>query len=46
MFSFPVMETSLCFTDVKIIAVPAAGFVNDFGLVVAFYRFTVKIVFS
>ena len=28
MFSFPVMKTSLCFTDVKIIAVPATGFVN------------------
>ena len=30
MFSFPaVMKSSLCFSDVKIIAVPATGFVND-----------------
>ena len=33
MFSFPIMKSSLCFTDVKIIAVPATGFVNsDFKL--------------
>ena len=29
MFRFPVMRSSLCFTDVKIIAVPASDFVND-----------------
>ena len=31
MFSFSVMKTSFCFTIVKIIAIPATGFVNDFG---------------
>ena len=29
MFRFPVMKSSLCFTDVKIIAVPTTVFVND-----------------
>ena len=32
MFSFPIMKWSLCFTDVKIIAVPATSFVNGFRL--------------
>ena len=31
-FSFPIMKWSLCFTDVKIIAIPATSFVNDFRL--------------
>ena len=31
MFRFPVVESSLGFSDVKIIAVPATSFVNDFG---------------
>ena len=30
MFSFSIMKTSFCFTDVKIIAIPETGFVNDF----------------
>ena len=30
MFSFPVVKSSFCFTNVNIIAVPAASFVNDF----------------
>ena len=30
MFSFSIMKTSFCFTDIKIIAIPATGFVNDF----------------
>ena len=29
MFLFLVMKSSLCFTDIKIIEVPATGFVND-----------------
>ena len=29
MFRFPVMKWLLCFTDIKIIAVLATGFVND-----------------
>ena len=29
-FSFSIMKTSSCFTDVQIIAIPATGFVNDF----------------
>ena len=32
MFSFPIMKSSFCFTDVKIIAIPATSFVNDFRL--------------
>ena len=28
MFSFPVMKMSFCFSDINIIAVPAASFVN------------------
>ena len=32
MFSFPIMKSSLCFTDVKFIAIPATSFVNDFRL--------------
>jgi len=31
MFRFPVVESSLRFPNVKIIAVPAASLVNDFG---------------
>ena len=31
MFRFPVVESSLRFSDVKIIAVPATSFVDDFG---------------
>ena len=30
MFSFPVVKSSFCFTNVNIIALPAASFVNDF----------------
>ena len=30
MFSFPVVKSSFCFTNINIIAVPAASFVNDF----------------
>ena len=30
-FRFPVVESSLRFSDVKIIAVPATNFVDDFG---------------
>ena len=29
-FSFSIMKSSFCFTDVKIIAIPASGFVNYF----------------
>ena len=29
MFSFPVMKSSFCFTNINIIADPAASFVND-----------------
>ena len=29
-FSFSIMKTSFCFTDVEVIAIPATGFVNDF----------------
>ena len=29
MFSFPVMKSSFCFSNINIIAVPAASFVND-----------------
>ena len=29
-FSFSIMESSFCFTDVEIIAIPATGFVNFF----------------
>ena len=29
MFHFPVIKSSLCFIDIKIIAVPTTGFVND-----------------
>ena len=29
MFSFPVVKSSFCFTNINIIAVPAASFVND-----------------
>ena len=32
MFSFPITKSSLCFTDVKIIAISATIFVNDFRL--------------
>ena len=46
MFSFPVMKTSLCFTDVKIIAVPATGFVNDFGLLRTILAVLVSRIFS
>ena len=31
-FSFPIMKSSLCFTDVKIIAIPATSFVNELRL--------------
>ena len=31
-FGFPIMKTSFCFTDVKIIAIPATGFVNNLRL--------------
>ena len=31
-FSFPIMKFSLCFTVVKIIAIPATSFVNNFRL--------------
>ena len=31
-FSFVIMKSSLCFTDVKIIAIPATSFANDFRL--------------
>jgi len=31
MFCFPVVESSLRFPSVKIIAVPATSFINDFG---------------
>ena len=31
MFLFPVVESSLRFPDVKIIAVPATSFIDDFG---------------
>ena len=31
MFRFPVVESSLRFSDVKIIAVPAISFIDDFG---------------
>ena len=31
MFSLPVMEPSLSFTNVNIITIPTASFVNDFG---------------
>ena len=31
MFRFPVVESSLRFSDVKIIAVPATSFIDDFG---------------
>ena len=30
MFSLAIMEPSLCFTNVKIIAIPTTSFVNDF----------------
>ena len=30
MFTFSIMKSSFCFTDVEIIAVPATGFVNYF----------------
>ena len=30
MFCFPVMEASLCFAEVKVIAVPGTGFQNNF----------------
>ena len=29
-FSFSIMKSSFCFTDVEIIAIPATGFVNYF----------------
>ena len=32
MFSFPIMKSSLCFTNVKIIAFLATSLVNDFIL--------------
>ena len=32
MFTFSIMKSSFCFTDVKIIAIPATSFVNDFRL--------------
>ena len=31
MFSLPIMEASLSFTDVKIITIQTTSFVNDFG---------------
>ena len=31
-FSFSIMKSSFCFTDVEIIAIPATGFVNYFRL--------------
>ena len=31
MFSFPVKEPSLNFTNVKIITIPTISFINDFG---------------
>ena len=31
MFSLPIMEPSLGFTSVKIIAIPTTSFVNNFG---------------
>ena len=31
MFRFPVVESLLRFSDVKIIAVPATSFIDDFG---------------
>ena len=31
MFCFPVMESSLRYPNVKIFAVPATSFINDFG---------------
>ena len=31
MFRFPVVKSSLRFSDVKIIAVPATSFIDDFG---------------
>ena len=30
LFSFSIMKSSFCFTDVEIIAIPATGFVNYF----------------
>ena len=32
MFLFPVLKSSLCFTDIKIIAVLATSFVNGYRL--------------
>jgi len=31
MFRFPIVESSLRFPDVKIVAVPATSLINDFG---------------
>ena len=31
MFSLPIMEPSLSFTNVKIVMIPTTSFVNDFG---------------
>ena len=31
MFSLPIMESLLSFSNVKIVAVPLTSFVNDFG---------------
>ena len=31
MFSLPIMEPSMGFTNVKIITIPTTSFVNDFG---------------
>ena len=31
MFSLPIMESSRSFSNVKIIAIPATSFLNDFG---------------
>ena len=35
MFSFPIMEPSLSFTNVKIITIPTISFINDFGSLTA-----------
>ena len=35
MFSFPIMEPSFSFTNVKIITFPTISFINDFGSLTA-----------
>ena len=42
-FSFSITESSFCFTDAEIIAVPATGFVNYFRFLRTIQAFNVNV---